>query len=186
MAANIFLWRSFIMQSARESRGVGMSVEAQILNAERLWAGPLHAFADWPCGDVPTNGSIVYTVWNRGGAFVYAGLSGRSSQVSARGKGPLGRLHSHAVGRRSGDQFLIYVCDRLVLPRLGNRLDDIASGALSLDRETNAYVRDELSFRWLLVPSPREAFALEAALKAGRLPPGPPLLNPSAVEQQSS
>ena len=45
---------------------------------------------------------------------------------------PLGRLASHASGRRSGDQFLIYVCDRLVLPRLGNRIGEIAGGALSL------------------------------------------------------
>lgn len=156
-----------------------MSVDAQIRDIEGLWAGPLHAFADWPCGEVPTNGSIVYTVWNREGTFVYVGLSGRSAQVSARSKGPFGRLHSHAMGRRSGDQFLIYVCDRLVLPRLGNRLQDIASGTLSLDRETNVFVRDELSFRWMVVASPGDAFALEAALKAGRLPPGPPILNPS-------
>lgn len=155
-------------------------VDVRIATAEVLWTGALHAFADWPCGDVPTQGSIVYTVWNRTGAFLYVGLSGRSAQMSARGKGPFGRLHSHAVGRRSGDQFLTYVCDRLVLPRLGNRLSDVVSGAISLDRETNAYVRDELSFRWTPVGSPAEAFALEAALKAGRLPPGPPLLNPSS------
>lgn len=81
-----------------------MSVDAQIRGIEGLWAGPLDAFVDWPCGEVPTNGSIVYTVWTREGAFVYVGLSGRSTQVSARSKGPFGRLHSHAMGRRSGDQ----------------------------------------------------------------------------------
>lgn len=156
-----------------------MAAEASALDAEALWTGPLHAFAEWPCGKVPTTGSIVYTVWNRDGTFVYVGLSGRSAQMSSRSKGPFGRLHSHAVGRRSGDQFLIYVCDRLVLPRLGNRLQDIASGALSLDRETNAYVREELAFRWIAAASPADAFRLEALLKAGRLPPGRPLLNPS-------
>lgn len=149
------------------------------MTEDRLWAGPLHPFCDWPCGDVPSTGSIVYTVWDRAGTFIYVGLSGRSAMSSPRSKGPFGRLHSHAVGRRSGDQFLIYVCDRLVLPRFSNRLADIAAGQVSLDRETSDYVRAELSFRWIAVMSPAEAFALEAGLKSGRLPPGRPLLNPS-------
>lgn len=148
------------------------------MNLEALWTGEAHRFADWPCGDVPRSGSVVYTIWNQNGAFIYAGLSGRSAAVSSRSKGPFGRLHSHAVGRRSGDQFLIYVCDRLVLPRLGNRLADVAAGRLSLDRETTSYVREELSFRWLAVDTPADAFAVEMALKAGQFPPGRPLLNP--------
>lgn len=149
------------------------------MTVDRLWTGPRHAFGDWPCGEVPSTGSIVYTVWDRAETFIYVGLSGRSATSSARSKGPFGRLHSHALGRRSGDQFLIYVCDRLVLPRLGNRLADIAAGELSLDRETSDFVRAELSFRWIAMGSPAEAFALESGLKSGGLPPGRPLLNPS-------
>lgn len=149
------------------------------MDVEALWTGQLHWFADWPCGNVPRSGSIVYTIWNRDGAFVYAGLSGRSVSGSARSNGPFGRLRSHAAGRRSGDQFLIYVCDRLVLPRLGNRLVDVAAGHLSLDAETITYVRAELAFRWIGVNSPSEAFAIESRLKSGGYPPGVPLLNPS-------
>ena len=144
-----------------------------------LWQGAIHWFSDWPVGDVPQAGSLVYTIWDRDGLFVYVGISGRSQGQSSRSKGPLGRLASHASGRRSGDQFLIYVCDRLVLPRLGNRIPEIADGALSLDAETKAYVREHLGFRWLAVDGPGSAFALERSLQAGGYnPPGAPLLNP--------
>ena len=95
---------------------------------------------------------------------------------------PLGRLASHASGRRSGDQFLIYVCDRLVLPRLGNRIAEVAEGALSLDHETKAYVRTNLGFRWLAMEDPKAAFALERSMQAGEHdPPGAPRLNPKAL-----
>ena len=147
-----------------------------------LWLSPMHWFSDWPVGEVPQAGSLVYTIWDRDGLFVYVGISGRSLTQSARAKGPLGRLASHASGRRSGDQFLIYVCDRLVLPRLGNRIAEVAEGALSLDHETKVYVRTNLGFRWLAMEDPKAAFALERSLQAGeRNPPGAPLLNPKAL-----
>ena len=147
-------------------------------DVDRLWNGPVHWFSDWPVGEVPTVGSLVYTIWDREGIFVYVGISGRSLNQSVRSKGPLGRLQSHARGNRSGDQFLIYVCDRLVLPRLGNRLGEIASGTLSLDRETREYVRDNLGFRWISTRSPQQAFAVERSMQAGTLGLGRPLLNP--------
>lgn len=147
-----------------------------MLDSTPLGSGPIHWFADWPIADLPTTGSAVYTVWNRMGAFVYVGMSGRSA--AATGKGPHGRLHSHASGRRSGDQFCIYVCDRLVLPGLHNRLGEIADGSLSLDGETRAYIRAELGFRWLSVSSPAEAFALETSLQRGGWDHGSPMLNP--------
>ncbi len=150
-----------------------------------LWLGPMHWFSDWPVGEVPQAGSLVYTIWDRSGLFVYVGISGRSLTQSTRAKGPLGRLASHASGRRSGDQFLIYVCDRLVLPRLGNRIAEIADGTLSLDRETKEYVRNNLGFRWLAVADPKAAYALERALQTGdHDPPGRPLLNPAGVSRR--
>lgn len=145
----------------------------------RLWEGPIHWFSDWPVGDVPNVGSLVYTIWDQAGLFVYVGISGRTAQMSTKSKGPVGRILSHARGNRSGDQFLIYVCDRLVLPRLGNRISEIADGSLSLDRETRNYVSENLGFRWIGVASPAEAFAIERGLQAGKAnPPGPPMLNP--------
>lgn len=138
--------------------------------------GPLFWFAHWPTGNVPKVGSVVYTVWDRDGTFVYAGMSGRTPTQS--GSGPWGRLNSHASGRRSGDQFCVYVCDRLVIPSLHNRLEDLRSGALSLDRETKAYIRQRLGFRWLAVDGPVSAFALEKTIRGGAKQMGRPLLNP--------
>jgi hypothetical protein len=143
--------------------------------AATLWLGPIYWFSDWPVDGLPDAGSLVYTIWDRSGVFIYAGLAGRSLTQS---KGPISRLAQHARGKRSGDQFLIYVCDRLVLPKFGNQLADIADGKLSLDQETRAYVADNLGFRWIAVDSPAAARALETALKAGAHPPGRPLLNP--------
>jgi hypothetical protein len=46
------------------------------------------------------------------------------------GRGPTpNRLASHASGRRSGDQFCVYVADRLVMPELtSDGLEAIAAG----------------------------------------------------------
>jgi hypothetical protein len=92
----------------------------------------------------------VYTIWDRAGRFVYVGMAGRTG---ASGNGPFGRLGSHASGRRSGDQFCIYVCDRLVLSAQRERLPDIEAGTLSLDRLTRDFIRAELGFRSLTVSS---------------------------------
>jgi hypothetical protein len=94
-----------------------------LLNA--LEHGQLHWFAEWPAAAVPRSGALVYTVWDRSGQLVYVGMAGRGETTAARGPGPFGRLNSHASGRRSGDQFCVYVCDRLVLPtvRGGSSLD---------------------------------------------------------------
>jgi hypothetical protein len=143
---------------------------------EALGNGPLFWFCEWPTGDVPRTGSLVYTVWDRDGSFVYVGMSGRTSLQA--GTGPWGRLNSHASGRRSGDQFCVYVCDRLVIPSLHNRLEDLRAGALSLDQETRAYIRERLGFRWIAVAGPAEAFAMERTIQRGLLPTGKPFLNP--------
>ena len=103
-------------------------------------------------------------------------MSGRTATQS--GTGPWGRLNSHASGRRGGDQFCIYVHDRLVIPSLHNRFADIGTGDLSLDRETRAYIRERLGFRWVAVDAPSAAFELEKAIRRGALEAGKPLLNP--------
>jgi hypothetical protein len=145
---------------------------------QELEHGPLHWFAAWPVAAVPRAGAVVYTVWDRPGGFVYVGMAGRDGQRSASSKGPFGRLDSHASGRRSGDQFCIYVCDRLVLLGLHNRLGEIADGTLSLDRETRAYIRDRLGFRFVVVADGAAALALERQVQRGALAAGKPLLNP--------
>jgi hypothetical protein len=93
---------------------------------QELEAGPLHRFQDWPNDQVPKRAAGVYTVWD-GDRLLYVGMSGRAMtaedlEVSPNGrvvaKGLWTRLNAHASGRRSGDQFCVYVCDRFVVPAL--------------------------------------------------------------------
>jgi hypothetical protein len=142
---------------------------------EALTTGPIHWFEHWPNGGVPRTGAVVYTIWDRKGLFIYVGYSGRGD---AKGRGPWGRLNAHANGRRSGNQFCLYVCDRLVLPQLHNRFTDIAGGVLSLDKETRDFIRANFGFRWLKLPDGTSARELEARLKRGEHVCGMPLLNP--------
>jgi hypothetical protein len=56
---------------------------------DTLETGPLFWFADWPTGNVPRLGAIVYTVWDRSNCFIYTGMAGRSG-TSTNGSGPHG------------------------------------------------------------------------------------------------
>ena len=92
---------------------------------------------------------------------------GCASPVDAgNGKlGPWGRLNSHASGRRSGDQFCVYVHDRLVLPMLHNRFHELADGSLKLDHATRDYIRGQLGFRWIEMISGAEAERVERQIR---------------------
>jgi hypothetical protein len=86
---------------------------------------------------------------------------------------------SHASGRRSGDQFCIYVCDRLVLPVLTPaQIREVGSGKLSLDDETKTYIKSHLTFRFIEAASGKKASAIEREIQAGALEVGRPFLNP--------
>lgn len=104
-----------------------------------LQAGPAFRFAGWPNDQVPRRAAGVYTVW-LDATLIYAGMSGRGTQpedfaahADQPGKaiGLWTRLNSHASGRRSGDQFNIYICDRFIVPLLTpDQQRDIARGRL--------------------------------------------------------
>jgi hypothetical protein len=144
-----------------------------------LTNGQLHRFADWPIHSVPKAPGI-YTIW-RGSEFLYVGIAGRGDSGQASG-GLWRRLSSHASGRRSGDQLCIYVCDRLVLPRLAERLGEVEDGRLSLDAVTRTFIRQELGFRLVAMTSYAEAQELETRVKRVGLPNiGRPLLNPGST-----
>jgi hypothetical protein len=145
-------------------------------------------FADWPDRGIPRRAAGVYTVWHQQN-LLYAGMSGRGAQgedftVGGDGK-PAGlwtRLNSHASGRRSGDQFNVYICDRFIVPVLTREQQQaIASGQLLLDRMTRDFVRHNLTYRYLLCQGGSEALEIERSVRAGRLPAGRPYLNPLVV-----
>lgn len=92
-----------------------------------LELGLFYRFSEWPVAAVPRHAAGVYTVWESDGRLTYVGMAGRAADAntvarweshSARPRGLWGRLNSHASGRRSGDQFNVYVADRLVLPSI--------------------------------------------------------------------
>jgi len=148
----------------------------EVLSAlEEIARGPLFRFADWPVGAVPQTPGI-YTIW-QDARFLYVGMAGRGQASTSFLRG---RLQSHASGRRSGDQFCIYVCDRLVLPQLTARqLADIGDGKLSLDAMTHRFIHERLSFRFVSTADGPAAYALEREIKRdGLLAFSKPLLNP--------
>ena len=152
-----------------------------------LQDGPAFTFADWPSQQVPRRAAGVYTVW-RHDEFVYVGMSGRGAQSEdfvgrpgqpEKAMGLWTRLNSHVSGRRSGDQFNIYVCDRFIVPVLTpEQQRDIGCGDLLLDQLTKDYIRKHLSYRFRVYSDGAQALAAERAIRAGSLSAGRPYLNP--------
>lgn len=144
---------------------------------------PIRWFRDWPDASVPMFAAGVYTIWDGELGFVYVGMSGRSIRpgdaAMDRRHGLVTRLHSHAQGRRSGDQFCVYVADRFVLPALSREdIDGIASGRHSLDAYVRRFIHARLGYRYLLCSDGVEARAIEGRLRRGQWRHGQPLLNP--------
>ena len=150
-----------------------------------LCDGSLYRFADWPNPAVPNGRIGVYTVW-RDDQLIYVGMAGReprptgdSGPASAKLTGLRSRLNAHASGRRSGDQFCIYVFDRLVLPTLSRQqIQDAARGQLSLDALTRQLIRQSLGYRFTLLSDAAAARAVERQIQRDGLSSEPPLLNP--------
>jgi len=104
------------------------------------------SFSDDPRKHIPKNGSIIYSIWDKNENFIYIGISGTQKYVEKRE--PLTRMITHASGRRSGDQFNVYVHDFYVVPKL------VQSGAYQptkgvLDKLTKEYIHQNLSYRFV-------------------------------------
>jgi hypothetical protein len=147
--------------------------------------GPSYRFSEWPNQTVPKVAAGVYTIW-QDRRFIYVGMSRRAMSFDTeppdeptKPKGLWTRLNSHAAGRRSGDQFCVYICDRFVVPRLTTEQQtQVGDGALSLDALTKKYIHDNLSYRYVTVSSGSQALALEREMQRGALSVGKPFLNP--------
>jgi hypothetical protein len=149
-----------------------MQPDPEIISA--LLDGPSGRFADPISPDVPTSGAGIYTVWDEGGQLVYVGAAGRNPQ----GAGLASRLRSHASGRRSGDQFCVYVADHYVLPELTpEQVEAIARFQLSMDELIREKVQRSFTFRVATVPDYPTALAVESWVKSGAADCGPPRLN---------
>lgn len=126
---------------------------------------------------MPAGPPGVYTVW-LDDVLIYVGMSWKEGSVGLRG-----RLNSHASGRRSGDQFCVYIGDRFVLPELtGDEVRAIADGTLRFDLRIRDFIRSRLHYRFLICETGADARAIEAAVRQGAHG-FTPSINPSNAPQ---
>ena len=153
-----------------------------------LSEGPFHRFSDWPPASLPNAAAGVYSIWEEG-RLVYVGMSGRGASAeqvmerkfSDREWGLKSRLKSHRAGRRSGDQFCVYVGDWLVLPTLTSaEIEAIATRSMSFDHLIRDFIQSRLGFRFVETQSGAAALELERVGRAGALGQLP-LLNPTEI-----
>ena len=156
---------------------------------DELTSGVIYPFATWPHAAVPISSAGVYSIWNKNGMLVYVGMSGRgmsnehltTSQSEGRKRGLYTRLHSHASGARSGDQFCVYIADRFVLPTLTEvQVKAISERTASFDHLVRAYIRTHLSYRFVVTHDGLEATNLERSARSGELG-SLPFLNPLKI-----
>ena len=78
-------------------------------------------------------------------------------------------MQQHANGSRSGDQFCLYVADRIILGTL-NKTDirEITDGVQSIDKRVMKYVRERYAFRYFVTSNGREAKEIETDIKEGK------------------
>ena len=141
-----------------------------------------HRFSTWPNSELPPVAAGVYAVWDQE-ALIYCGMSGHEFEKAVAAAKPkvglVTRLASHASGRLSGDQFCVYVANRLVMPSITpEQLPKLASGELNLDKLTKAYIHERLEYQFAFVESSAQAYELERACRAGSRFGVKPLLNP--------
>ena len=108
------------------------------------------SFSEDPRNHIPSNGSIIYSVWDRDDQFIYVGISG--TQKSLERRNPVTRMQAHASGRRSGDQFCVYVHDFYVIPKLfeGGSYTPERGG---LDNLSKKYIHENLFYRFVHIRS---------------------------------
>ena len=142
------------------------------------------SFSEDPRTHIPSNGSIIYSVWDRDDQFIYVGISG--TQKSLERRNPVTRMQAHASGRRSGDQFCVYVHDFYVIPKL------VEGGSYSperggLDNLTKKYIHENLFYRFVHIGSDDSDVVvrnLEDQIKSGVLGLTPVLNGTTPVDPE--
>ncbi len=147
---------------------------------QALKTAPCHRLSEWPNPSVPKVAAGVYTFWEHG-RLIYVGMSGRGLAAEdiaapdepAKAKGLWTRPDSHASGRRNGDQFCVYVCDRFVVPHLSlQQQAQVGDGVVSLDALTRKHIHEHFEYRYVTVDNGSDALALERDVQRGALSVG--------------
>ncbi len=140
---------------------------------------PSFAFSDDVKKNVPSFGSIIYTVWDSNDEFIYVGIAGTQHTKPVKNRNPRSRMESHSSGHRSGDQFCIYIQDFFVLPKI------FESGEYEprrgyLDQLTKEYIHQNLRYRVMSFQTEDSVSIvrdLENKIKRGAFEFPPPFLN---------
>lgn len=138
---------------------------------------PLRQFSTGNVTDIPSWGSIIYTVFLDQSEYIYVGIGGLAGQT-VKDRNPRSRILQHSQGRRSGDQFCIYIQDFYVIPELIGSKYTPKKGYL--DQLTKDFVQSRLSYRYLVVQtedSDQVVRRLERELQRDQHGYGVPLLN---------
>lgn len=143
-----------------------------------------YQFANWPNREIPLVAAGIYAIWHND-TLIYCGMSGcEISKVQTAGKtryGLITRLASHASGRLSGDQFSVYIANRLIIPSLTPEdLPKFASSEYRLDYKTKDFKHDDLEYQYVVIETSVEAYRIENEARSGKLFEQKPLLNPLA------
>jgi hypothetical protein len=154
-----------------------------------LISGRLYPFSGGLHDDLPLARPGAYTIW-KASQFLYVGIAGRGLDLSInhdRMRGLRDRLDSHWWGRRSGDQFAVYIFDRFIVPSLTEeQRRQFERGELIGDSLTRHFIQTHLSYRFVVCASYKEAMTIEAQLARGQTSAGFPLLNPRRSKRRVS
>ena len=134
-----------------------------------LFEGDPISFKEDPCDNVPERGSIIYSIWNKDNEFIYVGISGLQKSVDERN--PLSRIEAHRSGRRSGNQFCIYVHDFYIIPKIFIEQKYIYEKG-ALDSRTGKFIRENFFYRFVSFQqanSDKIVRVLETKVKAGAM-----------------
>lgn len=137
----------------------------------------LRQFSTGNVTDIPSWGSIIYTVFLDQSEYIYVGIGGLAGKT-VKDRNPRSRILQHSQGRRSGDQFCIYIQDFYVIPELIGSKYTPKKGYL--DQLTKDFVQSRLSYRYLVVQtedSDQVVRRLERELQRDQHGYGVPLLN---------
>ncbi len=138
---------------------------------------PLRQFTNSNVNDIPSWGSIIYTVFLDSTEYIYVGIGGLAGKT-AQNRNPRSRIMQHSQGRRSGDQFCIYIQDFYVIPELIGLKYTPKKGFLDL--LTKQFIQSRLTYRYLVVQtedSDQVVRQLERELQRDQYGHGVPLLN---------
>jgi hypothetical protein len=147
-----------------------------------LFSGDTYSFQNRPDNPIPDSCAGVYTIWESD-RFIYVGIAGRDLQKVSKSKvrGLKQRLRTHWNGGLGGDQFAVYVFERITAPQLTQeQLKAMGEGSLTLIELNREYIHTKLSYRFLVTDTYSEAMEIERMLKSGQLDSLPkPFLNPT-------